>query len=613
MIKTISINISGLIFNIEEDAYERLQHYLSSVEQYFSGYQGSKEIVADIESRIAEIFYTKVSNTKQVITLEDVEKLIATMGDIADFEATEGEEHAQAQKNTGFSETSQAGTQTQTTQRRLFRDTKHKVLGGVSSGIAYHLRMDPIWVRLVFLLATFAYGIVLIPYIILWIVLPGDDSLKEDEQVKRLYRNPDKKVVGGVASGLAAYFGNDADGVTLWRIIFVVGIFLGGFSVIAYFIFWIITPEAKTLTEKMQMQGQPVTLSNIEDNIKKNLNIDGSKEETVAVKVLLFPFRVLTQIFNALVPVAGSLAKVIFVLIGLCLLLTSVATLFGLVVGIGILTGTIESGGFFRFDAIPRFFHNGFFPFPLAFFTFLSVAIPIIFLGIAGAVLVSQRSNLLNRNLALALVGIWMVSLAGLAFTGNDFSADFRKEGVFNDSQTFDTKGKVLVLTSQEAGLEDYRSIEVNVQGYAGNIPKLEKRFFARGKNRDDALGNARNINYKTAFKNDSILVFDSNFDLKAATKFREQRLRMTLYLPYNQLFTVENEVHFFNDFNKGERYQFTKEKGLVCLTCLAKDSLQVNSEGMLASEEFDEIEVDGPFDIRIRQGERFAFKTDAS
>ena len=91
MKKNISINISGIIFHIEEDGYEKLKNYLESINKYFSSFDDSGEIIADIESRIAEIFLSKLNEGKQVITAEDVESLVATMGSIKDFQAVEEE------------------------------------------------------------------------------------------------------------------------------------------------------------------------------------------------------------------------------------------------------------------------------------------------------------------------------------------------------------------------------------------------------------------------------------------------------------------------------------------------------------------------------------------
>ena len=91
MKKTISINISGILFHIEEDGYDTLRKYLDAINKHFSGYKDSKEIILDIENRIAEIFLSNLKNNKQVITAENVDKLIEKMGTIADFNAVEEE------------------------------------------------------------------------------------------------------------------------------------------------------------------------------------------------------------------------------------------------------------------------------------------------------------------------------------------------------------------------------------------------------------------------------------------------------------------------------------------------------------------------------------------
>ena len=95
MKKNISINISGIIFHIEEDGYENLRKYLDSINKYFASFEDSSEILADIESRVAEIFLSKLNEGKQVITAEDVTALIATMGSVSDFKAAEDQEFSQ--------------------------------------------------------------------------------------------------------------------------------------------------------------------------------------------------------------------------------------------------------------------------------------------------------------------------------------------------------------------------------------------------------------------------------------------------------------------------------------------------------------------------------------
>ena len=140
MKKNISINISCIIFHIEEDGYDKLKEYLETMHRYFSSYDDSSEIIADIENRIAEIFLSKLKDGIQVITIEDVEALMATMGGIKDFKEIEVEEEPEPAAKESYSEGSESYQHAET--KRLYRDEKRKILGGVLSGIAYYFSID---------------------------------------------------------------------------------------------------------------------------------------------------------------------------------------------------------------------------------------------------------------------------------------------------------------------------------------------------------------------------------------------------------------------------------------------------------------------------------------
>src|SRR5690606_32751286 len=115
----------------------------------------------------------------------------------------------------------------------------------------------------------------------------------EDKNIKKLFRNPDDRVIGGVSSGLAAYFDIDV----LWvRLAFVGLVFAGGSGFVIYLILWIITPVAKSITERIEMKGGAITLSNIESTIQENLHSDLQKEESSGRKIALAPFRFLGNI-----------------------------------------------------------------------------------------------------------------------------------------------------------------------------------------------------------------------------------------------------------------------------------------------------------------------------
>ena len=331
MKKTISINISGILFHIEEDGYATLKKYLEAISKHFSHYQDNQEIISDIENRIAEIFLSNLKNNKQVITADNVNSLIEKMGTIADFKALE-EDMQEEEKEKVKEESAQEQDyykhitphQDIKGYKKLTRLESRKILGGVCAGLANYFSIDPLWTRLIAILLLFSGNLrlgkpgwdflpwnfdfslslgiwAIIAYIVMWIILPVSYDEPEDKNIKKLYRNPDDKTLGGVASGLAAYFGIEV----IWmRLLFIGLMFAGGAGLVIYIILWIITPVAKSITERIEMKGGAITLDNIETTIKENLNPLPPREESQGRKILLAPFRFLGKVINAVnVPV----------------------------------------------------------------------------------------------------------------------------------------------------------------------------------------------------------------------------------------------------------------------------------------------------------------------
>jgi phage shock protein PspC (stress-responsive transcriptional regulator) len=295
MKKIININLSGRVIPIEDSAYEKLQAYIESLRRYFANEESREEIINDIESRIAELLSEKIRKGANSITDEDVQEVITSMGTVEDFEAAENETASaaatassggkQENTNTGF-------TYGKKERSRLYRDSSDKMIGGVCAGLANYLNIDPAIVRILFAIITFGgFGLGILAYIILWIVLPTKDL--EGFMGKRLYRNPDDKVIGGVAGGLAAYFNRRASTI---RLIFAAPILfsifiniirnighnydfgtafnigfgsLSGTFILAYIILWIVLPEANSEYQKMEMRGEKVDVNRIRQNVKE--------------------------------------------------------------------------------------------------------------------------------------------------------------------------------------------------------------------------------------------------------------------------------------------------------------------------------------------------------
>ncbi|OIP04194.1 hypothetical protein AUK18_00490 [Candidatus Beckwithbacteria bacterium CG2_30_44_31] len=221
MKKTLTINFNQTVFSLEEDAYQKLDQYLNSVNKYFADNPDKEEIISDIETRAAEKFSQKLSRSKTVINLKDINGFISSMGTV---EAISGEESVSA--------------------------------------------------------------------------------VSGKTRLKHLFRDPDNRIIAGVASGIAAYFGADP---TLIRLIFIILIFALGFSIWFYPLLWLIIPLAKTAAEKIEMKGKPVTLANIQAAINNKFpQSSPDKDEGKIVKILLFPFKLIGRSLPYLSPAFGN-------------------------------------------------------------------------------------------------------------------------------------------------------------------------------------------------------------------------------------------------------------------------------------------------------------------
>ena len=227
------------------------------------------------------------------VTDADVEAIAKSMGRPEDFEAEEKENAAEGGKQSSASQ--DYSYDEKKTHRRLYRNSSDKFIAGVCSGIANYMNVDPAIVRILFAIVAFGgFGMGFFIYILLWIVLPDRDL--EGYAGKRLYRNPEDKVIAGVAGGLAAYFNTRTSTIRLiFAAPFLLSIFLsiinaftwhtdfgnfypniifgslGSTLILAYIILWIVLPEARSTYEKMEMRGEKVDVNTIRQNMKDRM------------------------------------------------------------------------------------------------------------------------------------------------------------------------------------------------------------------------------------------------------------------------------------------------------------------------------------------------------
>lgn len=588
MKKNISINLQGLIFHIEEDGYEVLGRYLAEVKAHFATFRGHQDIVADIEGRIAELFSARLSTSQQVITLADVNAMVAKMGRVSDF-AIENDEEDETEAGPTASGSAFGAEGPYATKgpvgsapagatgepRRLFRDMAHRKIAGVAAGLAQYFAVNPLWVRLGFVAVflfkpflrighTFDFdnpvnlsGFAVLLYVILWVLLPKRYDAPNPDDIapghgplagRRLFRDTDTAKIGGVAAGLAHYFNLD---VTLVRVVLLAGLFAGGFTFILYIILWIVAPEAKTVSEKMQMRGEGVTLSGIDNNLRATaLDADGLPiAPTGGRPVGAF----LEGAARGARPAVSFLGTLIRWGVGALLIFIGGSMLFGLLTTLGVVAGLLPStslgnkGGEFHFDNgssaqnFAAVLHNVQ-PWA-AVVALLAAGIPVLALVLLGLRLLLRRP-VLGRTASLSLLGLWLVGVAGTAAAAGQLMREFRTRGsVVTTRNLAPVAGRGLVLAVRDDNDDDFfESVRLRLApADSGRAPFVEQEVQARGISAAAARQAAAAVQYNLTQK-DSVLTLDRGFTLANDAPFRNQKVTLILHLPLDKNYRLTKE-----------------------------------------------------------------------
>jgi phage shock protein PspC (stress-responsive transcriptional regulator) len=223
---------------------------------------------------MAELFARRVGSAKVTLLVIDVQEVTAILGNIDQMDA-HGDIQEKAEPKAPLNKPQH---------HKLRRNPDDQNLGGVCSGVASFFDVDPVLIRVLFILLLVAYGSGILFYLILWIILPvakGDDLIYMREQkinkLKKLFRDSDNRVIGGVSAGLAAYFGLDRAWI---RLAFVISVFLFGTGFWVYIVLWVIVPKAITASEKLLMRGQNIDIQSIQKEMLQG-NV-GNKMNSIA-------------------------------------------------------------------------------------------------------------------------------------------------------------------------------------------------------------------------------------------------------------------------------------------------------------------------------------------
>lgn len=415
MNKTVTITINGIIFHVEEDAYERLKKYLGDIKHYFTQKEEGDEIMADIEISIADKFSEKISKQKQVITEKEVQELIEVMGKVEDFIGEEEDRPA-----------------------------------------------EPV----------------------------GPEATADRDDIpKKLYRNPDDKVIAGVCSGLAAYFGIDP---VILRVIFAISIFAGGTGILVYLLLWLAMPEAASSLQKLEMRGKPVTLEKIRRVAEEKISPQVKNAGSLARKIVNLPFRLIAILFEMAKKILLFLGPILRWLFGLPVIFASLLGIF--------LASLLSAVLIFNLDSelirtgIPLEQLARTFPFNWAVVAaWLSLVIPAIFVMLLGFVLISKK-NIFNAAVNSTLIGIWMVALIGLIVISIDAAPRIEKiirESEYGQSERFRYEFK------------DFDSVRVE----GAHIAKITQGngYFVQG------IGNGRDLENINIWQNGRELVISDS------------------------------------------------------------------------------------------------------
>ena len=526
MNKTININLGGFFFHIDEVAYQKLRRYLESISKSLSDDpQGKNEIIADIEARISELLSEKITDARQVVNESDIDDIIVIMGQPEDYAEAEQE----------YNDASYSYSRNNSSGKKLFRDGDDKFLGGVASGIAHYFDLDTIWVRLA-LLALFIFG---------------------------------------------------------------------GFGVLLYIILWILLPEAKTTAEKLQMEGEPVNIDNIEKKIREEFN---NVSENVSVfanqasdKIkegasefsdkMSKTFSAKTKKNNGVSDFVDTLGKIILAIfkvigkfIGIIIIFVSAAVILSLIIG-GFSVGSLEwlnvDGEFLHY---PPFFIDSVIPkWLLTLSAFLLIGIPFLILFILGLRILSSNVKKLSKPTSLTLLGIWVIALLAMIFTGLDFGTSHSTYGqsteknilniakndtlnikMVNDDDIYyrhnlrrSYRREEVEIDGKKMTYSNYVKVDVKKSNSNNNYIIIQKE--SKGKNKSSANSNAKKISYEYETEGNTIML-DAFYLSDFKNMWKDEEIKITFYVKENATVYFDNSTKTFLDDVKNETDIYDKD-----------------------------------------------------
>jgi phage shock protein PspC (stress-responsive transcriptional regulator) len=516
MNKTVTINLGGIVFHIDEDAYQKLSRYFDAIKRSLNNSSGQEEIIKDIEMRISELLSEKLLSDKHVIGLKEIDEVIAVMGQPEDYiieDDSKVESNYQAYKKS----------------KKLYRDKDKGMIGGVAAGLSHYLGIDVVWIRVILLLFFFGFGT----------------------------------------------------------------------GILAYIILWIATPEAVTTSEKLEMTGEPVTISSIEKKVREEFDSVSEKFKNVDYDKYGNQIKTGAEKFgNSLSEVISNIFKVFAKFLGVILIITGVTVLFFLFVGIF----TLGTGAFIEFPWTEFANAGNFTDYPIWVFgllMFLGVGIPFFFLTLLGFRLLSPSMKSIGSIAKYTLLALWILAIAALISIGIQQASEVAYEGKtikketlnilptdtlqiefrYNENYTNDLDDNDNFRFVQDASKNEViysNNIHFEIEKTDEKAPYIQIERRARGKSFNEAKKRAEKIQFGYRLEGKKILL--DNYLLTAVSeKFRDQEVAIYLYLPEGMLFKVDKSAQHYNQSNNdffnlhysSDDYLYkVNETQVKCLNC---------------------------------------------
>lgn len=569
MNKTVNINLAGIFFHIDEDAYLKLSRYLEAIKRSFTDSQGRSEILADIEARIAELFSERIQNQKQVVGVKLVDEVITIMGQPEDY-LVDDEIFEDEPKHEKKQEHKQEHRQKSTTTRRLYRDTDNSYIGGVAAGIGHYFGLDALWIRLVWVILFFSAGTGVLLYILLWALIPEAKTTAEKLTMTGdpvNISNIEKKIKDGIDS---------------------------------------VSDNLKNVDLKKHGDKLKEGFDHVSDNIK---NVDFQKQGSQLKSSS-------QNFFDTIGNIIMFFLKMFTKFIGLVLIFTGITALITLIIAyftVGI-TNAVYFPPMDFLDAanaanIPIWLMS-----TLLFFVF---AIPFFFVFYSGLKILINNLKSIGNVAKFTLLGLWLLFIIGIVIIGikqateHAYDAEVMSKKELNIKANDTLKIKMVDfdrfnsfvysnhnnfrITEDDNGRSLVSSdIKIIVHSTTDSIAKITVVKEASGSNYNIAKERAENISYDYTLSNNE-LQLEAYHSSGVKNKYSEQEVRIILYLPEGVvLYSDVNTSKYVNNYNNSYNSLLTRsnnghylkinKNAVECLDC--KDEITDHEELIEATTE---------------------------